>query len=132
MPRPNKYDLMYPGPRETPPTPLEHEVKWPPPQAPADLTAAQRKHFDEIVSGNPHLTDMLHTSVLCSYIRLYEDEQKLSARVAKEGAVYNHKLTAVYKAWVQTHKIMLSYIRLMKLGPLYRKDKGPPPRRWGN
>jgi hypothetical protein len=120
MPRPNKYHLMFPRPvpdddDDTMPEPL-----WPPPKAPASLTEPQRKHFDEIVSGNPHLTGIFDTSLLCSYVRLCEEESKLSARVAKDGPIFNGKPAVWYKAWVQMTRLMLRYMHALKLGPLYR------------
>jgi hypothetical protein len=118
MPRPNRYDRMYPRP--VPPDDTMPEVLWPPPKAPAFLTEPQRKHFDEIVSGNPHLIDIFDRSLLAAYVQLCEEERKLSARVAKDGPIFNGRIAVWYRAWMQASRLMLRYMHALKLGPLYR------------
>jgi hypothetical protein len=123
MPRPNRYTHMRPVPDMMPDDMLDDRTMpapfLPPPTPPPTLTASQKKHFDEIVRGNPHL-NMLDASLLASYVRVCEQEAQLSMHVAENGPLHNGRHSASYRAWTMMIRTMLRYMHALKLGPMHR------------
>jgi hypothetical protein len=120
MPRPNRFDRQFPA--------LVQDAEDPtPPQAPADLTRSQRKIFDAVVAENPHLQQS-DVTLLTTYVQLVETTERLGARVAKDGPIFNGKVASWFTAWQQSSRTLLIYSRELLLLPAEEPPE-PKPRK---